>query len=190
MAEEELELEANKGDGGSDDGKGKSKSSKLMAIGGVAVVLAVGGGFLAYRSMSPEPEASAAEPAAAVDSAPPPAAGAAMSAAPLHLENAAVFSLEPLLVNLADTDARRLARARVELVFATEEEMTAFKDSAFAIAKAQHTALGLLRAKTSEEIELLEGQRLFCTELSEALRASVGGARVADVLLTEFIIQY
>lgn len=189
MAEEELQMEKSEDGGGADQAKKKGGVPK-MALAGIGVVLLGGGGFLAYRSMSPEPEAAAAEVAAdgapAVAAAPIPAA----PPAPAHLATAVAYPLNPVLVNLADEDKRRLARARIEIVFATDEDLAKFKDSTFAIAKAQHTALSLMRSKTSSDLEDLEGQDAFRVELTQSLAQHLNGARIIDVLLTEFIIQY
>lgn len=182
MAEEELQMEKAE-DGGADKAKAKSGIPK-MAIAGIGAVVLGGGGFFAYRSMSPAPEAAASEAAPAAVAAP------ALPPAQASFASAVAYPLNPILVNLADTDQRRLARAGIELVFATEDDLALFKESTFATAKAQHVALSLMRAKTSAELENLEGQDAFRVELTQLLTPNLNGARVLDVLLTEFIIQY
>ena len=187
MADDDLELEESETDaeGESEEASGGSGGSKTILIAcGVALLLGVNG-FVVYRLTQQDPQVEAAE--AELDESETAEEG---DAEPTLLESGAVLPLETLLVNLADEGVNRFVRARVELVFATQEEMEAVKESPFALAKAQHVALSLLATKHSSELGDLDGRAAFREELAQELSKNLKGAKVVDVLLTDFIIQY
>lgn len=189
MAEEEVELEES---AESDEGGGaKSGGKKMMILGAVALLVVGGGGFVAYRALAPQPEVQAAEEEGSEDDAEgEEGVDESSSGSAALLESAAIVSLDPILVNLADEEKKRFVRLRIELVFDSQAEMEKVKESEFAIAKAKHVSLSLIGTKRSSEIGDLEGQDALREELRKALRKNIRGVDIVEVLLTEFIIQY
>jgi flagellar FliL protein len=109
----------------------------------------------------------------------------------------AVVALDPFLVNLADTEASRFLRATIELVIDNKELAEAFgakgeHGDAHAVDKVRlrSAILELLTTQTSDRLVTSEGK----TELKKAIaeRAShvLEGAKVVDVLFTDFVVQF
>ena len=68
--------------------------------------------------------------------------------------------------------------------------MEEIKGSAVAVAKINDAVLNLLANKRSNEISSQEGRDTLRQELAGKVKGALGGLEVADVLLTDFIIQY
>ena len=191
MAEDDLELDEQETEAkepAKPEAAGKFGRMKTILIGAAVVGLLASNAFFLIRFMASEPRAAAAgegvpeevDETEEVD---------AIAGADL-LESGSVLRFEPLLVNLADKEAHRLVRARVELVFATQEEMERVQESQFAIAKVQDVALSLLATKRSSELRESDGRSRFREELARELEKNLEGVKIVDVLLTDFIIQY
>ena len=194
MPEEDLELDEQGTEGEeAADAKPAGKPGKLarwkkaILIGVAVVVVLAANAFFLVSFLAPETEEVAGEEVP--EEADETEEVVEISSSDL-LETGSVLRFEPLLANLADKEARRLVRARIELVFATAEEMERVNRSEFAMAKIQDVALSLLATKRSSELEQLEGRALFREELIVELEEILGGVKIADILLTDFIIQY
>jgi flagellar protein FliL len=191
----EARAETEEGQTGSPKPPGK-KSIRTILIAGGAALLVLSNGFFIYRSFASRPSGVAAE------SAPVPgasgegevAAGQAKKSdetkASELLDEAAVLPLQPFLVNLADSGVNRFLRARIELVFPNREAMERIQKNEFAVSKAQDVALGLLAAKTTDDVVGPEGRARLRKELASAIGEALEGTKIVDVLLTDFIIQY
>lgn len=106
------------------------------------------------------------------------------------LKNGGVFTLEPILVNLVDEEARRILRARIQLVFASAENLEEVKKSEVAKAVIQDAALNILSKKRSSDVDTEDGRVQLRQELASGVQQAIGGLEISDVLLTDFVIQY
>jgi flagellar FliL protein len=200
MADDDLELEEKKPedvdegeDGAEGKGKAKAKSKaskklgkkKLIIIAAAVAALLLGGGVVLYLTMGSSPKAEASGDDEGEGEADAPEE---QFAADDLLSTGSVVRLDTLLVNLADADARRFARVRIEIVFPVASEATRIEESKVAMARVHDVALSLLSTKSSDELDA-EGRAELRAELKKVFRAALAGAQVVDVLITDFIVQ-
>ena len=190
MADDDLELEpettgGEKGESAPPAAAGRRPSVKSLLIGAGVFGLLASNAFLMYRTLT----ATSSTAVADEEEAPAESEPEVVPEADL-IDTAAVLPLEPLLVNLADSDKNRFVRVRAELVFESEAEMTRVRQSSFATAKAQDATLTLISSKTADELDDVDGRNAFRKELLDVVRKALPGVKVTDVLLTDFIIQF
>jgi flagellar FliL protein len=148
--------------------------AKLFIIAGVAVVLLGGGGAAAYWAFGRgEP---AAEEASAEHAAP---------------EHHRIVSFEPFVVNLADRDARRFLRISVRLVVAGEEEGGhGSNDDEVTLVRLRSEILDQLTQQTADTIVTAEGKAALKKAIAARAAAILEPMEVADVLFSDFVVQY
>lgn len=146
---------------------GKRKPRKIILFGLLALFLAAGG--VAYLLLSEDSGSHAAGSAAST----PPA-------------ERFILPLEPFLVNLADREARRYLKLRVELEVDQEKTAGELKKSLPLIRDALILLLG---NKTYADISTAEGKGHLKSEILQRLAALPGGRKVTNVYFTEFVAQ-
>jgi flagellar FliL protein len=151
----------------------KKSRAKLFIIAGVAVVLLGGGGAAAYWVYG-RGEPSAED--ASVEHETP--------------EAHHIVSFEPFVVNLADRDARRFLRISVRLVVAGEEEGAHGDDNEVTLVRLRSEILDQLTQQTADTIVTAEGKAALKKAIAARAAAILEPMEVADVLFSDFVVQY
>lgn len=165
--------------------KGKSK---LIIILVVALVVLGGGGFAAYKFLLSGPE----EPAVASGEEGGPVAegeeGAVeMGQAPAgQSEGAAIYPLDPFIVNLADPVGNRYLKVKVALQLDNEPLQTEVERK---IAPIRDGFLLLLSSKNLSQINTTEGKLKLRSELLHRVNQVLKKGRVTTIYFTEFVVQ-
>jgi flagellar FliL protein len=148
-----------------------SKSKLFVIVGGVAVVL-LGGGGAAFWMMRKPAEAKAVE-------------------APKKKPDAnGIVTFEPFVVNLADPGAQHFLRINVRLVVGEAEEAEKIQKSEVQLMRLRSDILELLTTETSEHIVTPEGKTELKKKINERAHHIVEPTEVADVLFSDFVVQY
>jgi flagellar FliL protein len=156
----------------------KKPRGKLFMILGVVVVLLAGGGGAAFWWLR--------TPSAAAKSAAPKA----KAPKKLDLAKAGIVNFEPFVVNLADAGAKRFLRINVRLLVDKAEEAEHIQKSEVLVMRLRSDILELLTAQTSEKIVSAEGKAELKKQIIEHTHQTVAPAEVADVLFSDFVVQY
>jgi flagellar FliL protein len=146
----------------------KSKKGLLIIL--ILVLLLAGGGGGAYWFLfrgSAEAQAAEAQPEAAATG---------------------IIPLEPFVVNLAD--GSRFIRVTLSLVVADEALAKEFEEDKVAHMRARSAILELLAQKESAVLVTPEGKATLKKEIADGVSHAVHEMKVADVLFSEFIIQF
>ena len=149
----------------------------LMAF--VAIVASAGSGIVSYVLISKNlasPTAEAAE-------------GEEAELMRELMENGAIVSLEPFVVNLADDEPRYL-RVTISLMVDGKEgiEELAAPNSTM-VSKTRDVILQTLSRKHSRDVRNEEGKNLLRAEILEGLSPYFVHPKIVDVMFTEFVIQ-
>jgi flagellar protein FliL len=150
----------------------KSRKGLLIVL-TLVVILLLGGGGGAYWFMfrgTGEAEAAEAEPAA------PAPTG--------------VIPLEPFVVNLADPAGSRFLRVTLSLVVADEAIAHEFEEDEVVVLRVRSAILELLAQKEASELVTPEGKTLLKKSIAEGVAHAAHELEVADVLFSEFIVQF
>ena len=97
--------------------------------------------------------------------------------------------LEPMLVNLADTDGHSYLRLGVVLAEAVDEKAKDEKPALGADAAVRDAVLGVLGRKHAAELLQQDGKDALKREVKAALDSQVPEAKVRSVYFTEFLVQ-
>lgn len=148
----------------------KSRKTLLLIV---AVLLLAGGGGGAYffYFKAPAAQARQAEPE------PEPEAPTG------------IVPMEPFVVNLADAGATRFLRVSLSLVV-DEEHALELEEDAVAKARARSAILELLAQQHAEALVTPAGKDELKNTIAERVGHSVHGLKVADVLFSEFVVQF
>ncbi len=152
--------------------KGRKRTSLL--IGGGIVVLLLGGGVVAFTMRG---QKTAEEEKSAND------AGSAVS------RERSVITLDPFVLNLADTENDRFLRVTVRVVLAGLLEAEGATGEDMVQARLRDRILTVLTAKNAEEITTFEGKEELRAEIASEIAPLVPEHHVIDVLFTEFLVQ-
>jgi flagellar FliL protein len=157
----------------------KKKSSRTLIIAVAGLVLLGGGGGAAYWKFAPGRDAGAkakaaheAEPEAVAEDAP-----------------TGIVALEPFVVNLADTTSTRFLRITLSLVV-DEEHAKEIAEKEVERMKLRSAVLELLALQTSDTLVTPQGKTDLKKAIAKRAGESVHGLHVADVLLSEFVVQF
>jgi flagellar FliL protein len=142
--------------------KPKGKLKKIILLVVIAILLLGGGGF-AYLAFFD-------------DSAP---------ATTKHAEKA-LMPLEPFLVNLADKDARRYLKVKLDLEVDNEK---AAKELEKSLPRIRDQLIFLLSSKSYPEIATPEGKHQLKKEIVARLHAIPAGKKITAAYFTEFVAQ-
>jgi flagellar FliL protein len=149
-------------------GKIKRKWGKIILLLLVVFILA-GGGGLAYIILFDDPP-------------PPGKAGQT----PKAQAPKALMALEPFLVNLADKDARRYLKLKLDLEVDSEKSIKELEKS---LPRIRDALILLLSTKTYAELATAEGKLQLKGEILQRLNKMPGGQKISGAYFTEFIAQ-
>jgi flagellar FliL protein len=148
----------------------KSKKGVLLIV--FALLLAGGGaGAYFFFFKAPPAEASHGEPAPEPETA---ATG--------------ILAMEPFVVNLAD--AGRFLRVDLSLVVADEEIAKELEENAVEMARIRSAILELLALQQADTLVTPDGKETLKQAIAEGVNHAVHHVKVADVLFSEFVVQF
>ncbi len=105
------------------------------------------------------------------------------------LEKGAVVTLEPFVVNLADTDAPRYLRIKINLLIDDKEKLPEILENQALQLKLRDVILESLAAKSSQQLINAEGKSHLRQEIKDKVAIYFHEPKLADVMFTEFVIQ-
>ena len=192
---DQAEAEEKKPDAGA-----KGKLLPMIAVAVVALLIGVGGAWFFFAPSGKEaakPEsaeaAEAGEPGA--DAA---AEGGAEKAEGAEGEGAAaaggehaplserLITLDPFVVNLDESGAKRFLRTKIELETRSPAEKAVLQTRS---AQMRDSIIVLLTSKRLEDLGGFEGKVILKNEIQRRLNDMLGEAQIRSVLITEFVIQ-
>ena len=161
----------------------KGRKGLFIAL-AVTLLLLGGGGAGAYFWLSPGPAAEehVAEPEATAGE------GEADEEGPL--EARAIVEFEPFIVNLADADASRFVKASISLAVTEEGLPAEIEENPVIGARLRSSILELLSERSAAEITSADGKDALRMAIREEADAILPEGRVAEVLFTDFIVQF
>jgi flagellar FliL protein len=139
----------------------------------VLLLLAGGGGGAYWFLFRAAPAAEAAE--AEAEPEPPPTG---------------IIPLEPFVVNLADAGGSRFLRVSLSLVVGDEAQAKEFEEDQIAHMRVRSAILELLAQKHASELVTPDGKSQLKKSIAEGVSHAAHELKVADVLFSEFIVQY
>jgi flagellar FliL protein len=154
--------------------KKKGGKGKLLIILVVLVLLLGGGGAAAFFAFRKPAEAATGDAAKKKETKAP----------------TGIVSFEPFVVNLADPGAQHFLRISVRLIVATEEEAKKIDESQVQLMRLRSAVVDLLTSETSEHIVSAEGKSALKKEIAERAAKIIEPIEVADVLFSDFVVQY
>ncbi|MBM4284337.1 MAG: flagellar basal body protein FliL [Deltaproteobacteria bacterium] len=146
----------------------KRKWGKIILL-FLGVFILAGGGGLAYIILFDDP--------------PPPGKG---NRPPKAQAPQALMPLDPFLVNLADKDARRYLKLKLELEVDSEKSIKELEKS---LPRIRDALILLLSTKTYAELATAEGKLQLKGEILQRLTKMPGGQKIIGAYFTEFIAQ-
>ena len=155
--------------------KAKRGRRGLVLIATAALVLLLGGGGAAYWMLAGSRGAEA-NPDAAPDAA-PTASGAAVA-------------LDPFVVNLADPGGTRFLRVTLSLIVEDEAHALELGENELVKIRVRSAILELLSQQTADRLVTPDGKTELKKAIAEGAAAASEGLHVADVLFSEFIVQF
>jgi flagellar FliL protein len=152
--------------------KKKSSKGKFILILGVLLLLLGGGGLAAFFTLRKPPAADGAAPKKE-------------AAAPTG-----IIGFEPFVVNLADPGGQHFLRISVRIIVGTEEEAKKIDESQVQLMRLRSAIVDLLSSQKSDDIATAAGKAALQKEISERATKIVAPIEVADVLFSDFVVQY
>ena len=178
MPDDELDL----GSGAAEEGGSEKKKGgmlKLIII-AVAGLVLLGGGFAVWKFFLAKP----AEPPAAEG---PAKSGEAKEADKHGDKPSTMVTLEPFIVNLADTSGKRYLK--LALAVDVKDEATK-KNLEARMPQVRDSILLLLTSKSFADISPVSGKLKLRTEVLRSVNNTLGGGQgVHAVYFTEFVVQ-
>jgi flagellar protein FliL len=148
----------------------RAKKGLLIAAASAVVVIAGAAGAAFFFAGRQPAHASAEKP-------------------PVEVEHG-LLSLEPLVVNLADSGGERLLRISIRLIVGTREEAEKLQKNEVALTKLRSAILELLTQQTAEQLVTVDGKASLRQAIVESAKAVLEGATVIDVLFSDFVVQF
>jgi flagellar FliL protein len=105
-----------------------------------------------------------------------------------HAE-AGMVSLEPFVVNLADTDSRRYLRINVRLIVDGVEAAEEIEHHPVAVMRLRAAVLELLTQQTASAVQSAEGKTALKKSIAERAAGIIKPTEVSDVLFSDFVVQ-
>ena len=161
--------------------RGRSPIMKVLFIVILAVASSAAGGVVSFYLISKSMSANAQAPKAEDTADTPEAKEKAKEKAEEEkiaqmLEKSAVLPLEPFVVNLADIDAPRYLRIKINLML--DDKL-----------KVRDVILQSLTSKTSQDLIKDEGKNKLRREIQDKIALYFRGPKLVDIMFTEFVIQ-
>jgi flagellar FliL protein len=102
-----------------------------------------------------------------------------------------ILALEPFVVNLSDGGGRRFLKLTLKLVV-TEEQAKELEEDEVSKARVRSSVLEFLTTQTAEHLVTPEGKAELKKEIAERATHALEHehVKVADVLFTEFVVQF
>jgi flagellar FliL protein len=164
--------------------KRRASFGKVMIILLLALASSAGGGIIAFvlinRTMSAQ--------ARALEN-PDKAREAEQERIAAMLEKSAVLPLEPFVVNLADSDAARYLRIKINLLVDDKSKVAQITFNQPLQLKLRDVILESLTTKTSQDLINEEGKKKLRREIQDKLALYFREPKLVDVMFTEFVIQ-
>jgi flagellar protein FliL len=158
----------------------KSSLKKWLILGALAfILLAAGGGAAVYFLPEYLPE-----PFNFFDHK--PAKGSPAHTKPVPEERGHIYTMDPFIVNLADTDQNRYLKIRINLESKKPEPNEEFIKKLPLI---KDTILTILSQKRSEELFHSSGKEKLKAEMLRLVNPNLIELKIKAVYFTEFVIQ-
>jgi flagellar FliL protein len=106
-----------------------------------------------------------------------------------QLQKSAVVPLEPFVVNLADSDAARYLRIKVNLMVDDKTKLKEIEENQALQLKVRDVILQTLTRKTSKDLTNDEGKNKLRHEIQDEIGPFFKTPKLNDVMFTEFVIQ-
>jgi flagellar FliL protein len=105
-------------------------------------------------------------------------------------EPTGVATLEPFVVNLADPGGSRFLRVSLALVVKDEMAAAELSESPVVKSRIRSSLLELLAQQTSDTLVTPEGKTALKAAIKEQVAHAAHDVEVADVLFSEFVVQF
>lgn len=119
-----------------------------------------------------------------------PAAAAAAPAEPEEPEPTGVVRFEPFVVNLADPGGSRFLRINLALVVKDDVVAKEVEENAVLVTRIRSEIIELLAQQTSDVLVTPDGKVALKKAIKEHVAHVAHEAEVADVLFSEFVVQF
>ena len=160
-------------EGAGDKAPTKKSRAKLFVVLAAVLALFGGGGAGAFFMLRKPAPADAAAP---VEEKKPEANG--------------IVTFEPFVVNLADPGKRRFLRISVRLLVAEAEEAEHIQKSQVLETRLRADILELLTEQTSDSLASVDGKTELKKKIAERAHHILEKTEIADVLFSDFVVQY
>ncbi len=174
--------------------RGRSPIMKVLFIVILAVASSAAGGVVSFYLISKSMSAKAQAPKAEDTADTPEAKEKAKEKAEEEkiaqmLEKSAVLPLEPFVVNLADIDAPRYLRIKINLMLDDKARIKELQENQVLQLKVRDVILQSLTSKTSQDLIKDEGKNKLRHEIQDKIAIYFRGPKLVDIMFTEFVIQ-
>ena len=174
--------------------RGRSPIMKVLFIVILAVASSAAGGVVSFYLISKSISAKAQAPKAEDTADTPEAKEKAKEKAEEEkiaqmLEKSAVLPLEPFVVNLADIDAPRYLRIKINLMLDDKARIKELEENQVLQLKVRDVILQSLTSKTSQDLIKDEGKNKLRHEIQDKIAIYFRGPKLVDIMFTEFVIQ-
>ena len=174
--------------------RGRSPIMKVLFIVILAVASSAAGGVVSFYLISKSMSANAQAPKAEDTADTPEAKEKAKEKAEEEkiaqmLEKSAVLPLEPFVVNLADIDAPRYLRIKINLMLDDKARIKELEENQVLQLKVRDVILQSLTSKTSQDLIKDEGKNKLRREIQDKIALYFRGPKLVDIMFTEFVIQ-
>ena len=174
--------------------RGRSPIVKVLFIVILAVASSAAGGVVSFYLISKSMSANAQAPKAEDTADTPEAKEKAKEKAEEEkiaqmLEKSAVLPLEPFVVNLADIDAPRYLRIKINLMLDDKARIKELEENQVLQLKVRDVILQSLTSKTSQDLIKDEGKNKLRREIQDKIALYFRGPKLVDIMFTEFVIQ-
>ncbi len=152
----------------------KKRLQRVIIIGSAVLVLGFAGAvFFLAPGLIPNPWRSKTQPQKE--------GKAALKETHGHL-----YSMDPFVVNLADTDSQRYLKIKIDL---ESNEAKPSEEYGKRLPQLRDTMITLLSGKTFQEINDLGGKNKLKEEMMAKINPFVSGFKIKAVYFTEFVVQ-
>jgi flagellar FliL protein len=101
-----------------------------------------------------------------------------------------VVGFEPFIVNLADPGGQRFLRADIRLLVADEAAAKHVQENKVTSTRLRAAIIDVLTSQTADQIARPEGKAALKKSIAEQASTILHPTEVADVLFSDFVIQY
>ncbi len=158
-----------------EEGSEIKKLMRIIIIAFAVLLVLMGGGFyvLWNKTLPIDPQAEQAENEAAEEAIEPDTIRP-------------VFSLDAFIVNLSDKGGTRYLRTTMDLELTNNDTATEIEQR---LPQIRDAILMTIPAKTSKDINTIQGKIALRNEIMEKLNAFIKSGSITNIYFTEFVIQ-